>query len=301
MYQDVFMQADGGGGGDLARDLLRAMRRRAGQRRFVPDGPVRRGPLHRPYRSEPLLLAELIEECVSDRGWVIPPLAALRGRWVEIVGPDLGRNLVPEGFSEYSGALHLVAASKAWATQVQFLEQQLLLRLRHELKGVAPTALRITVRGPSGGRLRATGPRPEEAAATVPLPRADPRPLTEEHFPATAEGGFEEAFPEAVYRDAASAFAAGADGADGAESGSVDRDELVRERLRERLARQRAEEERWRHGREDLLRLPCGWLAGPANLNPRPVPGSGRARWAGAVLASARLRAAADRAAGGAE
>ncbi len=55
------MEVGGGGGGDLAMDLLRAMRRRAGQRRFVPDGPLRRGPLRRAYGSEPLVLAELIE------------------------------------------------------------------------------------------------------------------------------------------------------------------------------------------------------------------------------------------------
>lgn len=290
------MQADGGDGGDLARDLLRAMRRQAGQRRFVPDRPVRRGPLRRPFGSEPLLLAELIEESMADRGWVIPPLAAIRGRWAEILGPDLARNLVPERFSEYSGVLHLVAASKAWATQVQFLERQLLQRLRHELKGAAPTGLRVTVRDPSSSRLPAAGPRPEQPATKAPVPRAGPRSLAEEDFPVITEAEFAEVFPESVFPDAAFA-----DGDAGAESGSVDQGELARERLRERLVRQRVEEEQWRRGREDLLRLPRGWLDGSANLNPRPVPGAGRSRWAGAVLAAARLRAAADRAVGGAE
>lgn len=290
------MRVDGEGQGDLARDLLRTMQARARRSPVVRTGSARPGPLRRPYGSEPLLLAELARECMAGMGWRIPGQAMVRARWTEIMGPDIGAHLVPERLDERSGVLHLAASSKAWASQVQFLERLMLQRLRHELGDAAPRALRITVQGPSGGRLSAVGPRFEEPTARAPVSVAGGRPSADEEgeFPEISEEEFAEVFPESAFPDAALAEEV-------TDSGPVDQGELVHGRLREQLAHQRAEEDRRRRGREDVLRLPSGWLDGPAGLNPGPPPEPGRARWACAVLASARLRAAADRTVGGAE
>ncbi|MGW2255163.1 DUF721 domain-containing protein [Kitasatospora sp. NPDC001660] len=245
-------------------------------------GTARRAVSRRPRGSEPLLLAELIKERMASNGWVIPGLAVLRAHWATIMGPDLGRHLVPEHFDERSGILHLVADSQAWATQVQFLERQMLLRLQHELAGVAPRALRITLGKPSGAVLPAASARPQVPVAGVPDPLADDWLPAEEDFPE---------FPEAAFVHAEA----------GDRVDAPDHDEFVRAQLRERLNRQDAAEARQRREREDLLRLPRGWLEGPANLNPQPVPELSRVRWAAAVVAAARLRTAGSRAPGGAE
>lgn len=82
---------------------------------------------------------------LSARGWrPRVAVAAVFGRWAEIVGPQVAAHTKPEGFDD--GELVVTADSPAWATQMRLLAPQVLKRLSQELG--AGTVRRLRVRGP---------------------------------------------------------------------------------------------------------------------------------------------------------
>jgi predicted nucleic acid-binding Zn ribbon protein len=90
---------------------------------------------------------------LSARGWrPRVAVAAVFGRWAEIVGPQVAAHTNPEAFDD--GELVVTADSPAWATQMRLLAPQVLKRLGQELG--AGTVRHLKVRGP-GGRARGRG------------------------------------------------------------------------------------------------------------------------------------------------
>jgi predicted nucleic acid-binding Zn ribbon protein len=82
---------------------------------------------------------------MSARGWrARVAVAAVFGRWAEIVGPQVAAHTKAEAFED--GELVVTADSPAWATQMRLLAPQVLKRLSQELG--AGTVRHLRVRGP---------------------------------------------------------------------------------------------------------------------------------------------------------
>jgi len=81
----------------------------------------------------------------------------LRGRWPELVGPDIAEHCRPETFE--AGLLTLRASSTAWATTLTLEAQRLLGRLAEELgDGVVVEVKVLGPAGPGFGRGRRSVP-----------------------------------------------------------------------------------------------------------------------------------------------
>ncbi len=81
----------------------------------------------------------------------------LRGRWSELVGPDIAEHCRPETFD--AGLLTLRASSTAWATTLTLEAQRLLGRLAEELgEGVVVEVKVLGPTGPGFGRGRRSVP-----------------------------------------------------------------------------------------------------------------------------------------------
>jgi predicted nucleic acid-binding Zn ribbon protein len=149
---------------ERARESARGRGLRTGRpgRALRNDGAVGgRAPGQRPgdqpYGAgrDPVPVASTVDRLLSDRGWGEPlSVAAVIGRWREVVGDHLADHCRPETFEE--GALVVRADSTAWAMQVRLLVPQLERRLAEEVgEGVVTS---ITVLGPGGPTWR-KGPR----------------------------------------------------------------------------------------------------------------------------------------------
>jgi predicted nucleic acid-binding Zn ribbon protein len=71
------------------------------------------------------------------------PLAAVQGAWSAIVGAQLAAVAIP--VSERAGTLTVECADAVWSQELDLMQEQLLARLRAELKELAPSALRFRV------------------------------------------------------------------------------------------------------------------------------------------------------------
>ena len=89
-------------------------------------------PFAPPDKPPPPPVADLVETLSSRRGWA----ARLRGArvfeaWPQIAGEELARHVEPVRLA--GGVLVVRAESPAWATQVQYLAGQLLVRANEVL------------------------------------------------------------------------------------------------------------------------------------------------------------------------
>jgi len=117
----------------------------------------------RPRRDDPQPLTAALGGLLSARGWrQRAAVAAVFGRWAEVVGPDLAAHTRPEAFQD--GELVVAADSAAWATQVRLLAPQLLRRLGAELG--AGTVRRVRVSAP-GQRRHVRLRLPQESVTTA--------------------------------------------------------------------------------------------------------------------------------------
>lgn len=146
---------------DLARSLL-AQAKADARARGPGQTPTarRRRPVEarsgaHPDDRDPQPLAATVRRLVAEHGWEDDvAVGGVMGRWVEIVGADVGAHCEPEGWTD--GVLTVRADSTAWATQVRLLAPQLLRRLGEELG--PGTVTRVEVRGP-GAPSWVRGPR----------------------------------------------------------------------------------------------------------------------------------------------
>ena len=109
----------------------------------------------RSRRDDPQSLNVAVGGMLSARGWrPRVAVAAVFGRWADIVGQQVAAHTKPEAFED--GELIVTADSPAWATQLRLLAPQVLKRLSQELG--AGTVRHLKVRGPGGGS-RGSGTR----------------------------------------------------------------------------------------------------------------------------------------------
>lgn len=121
------------------------------------------GAASRPRRDDPQPLTAAVGGLLSARGWrQRAAVAAVFGRWAEVVGADLAAHTRPEAFQD--GELVVAADSAAWATQVRLLAPQLLRRLGAELG--AGTVRRVRVSAP-GQRRHVRLRLPQESVTTA--------------------------------------------------------------------------------------------------------------------------------------
>jgi predicted nucleic acid-binding Zn ribbon protein len=71
------------------------------------------------------------------------PLAAIQAIWASAVGEQLAAVAVP--VSEREGTLTIECANAVWAQELDLMQETLLQRLREEVGGRAPQALRFRV------------------------------------------------------------------------------------------------------------------------------------------------------------
>ncbi|MFJ3643810.1 DUF721 domain-containing protein [Streptomyces sp. NPDC090108] len=154
-------------GVDLARVALRAAKEQARARGDAArqKKQVRRGGgLRSGARADgrdPMALGAAINRLINERGWETPAaVGGVMGRWPQIVGEDLAKHCVPQGYDEDERVLSVSCDSTAWATQLRLLAPTLVARLNQDL-GHGTVRL-IKVNGPGGparryGPLRAPG------------------------------------------------------------------------------------------------------------------------------------------------
>lgn len=152
---------------DLARTMNRVIQGStpAARARLTRSQPVRatRQSGTGPDDRDPQLVNNLLQRLIADHGWDVNlRVHGLFGRWIELVGEDIGAHATPESFND--GVLTVRTDSTAWATQLGYLAPQIVGRLNEELGHGTVTA--IDVRGPQGptwkkGRYssRGRGPR----------------------------------------------------------------------------------------------------------------------------------------------
>lgn len=137
----------------VARAALARAQDGARARGLRPGDPPRRGSLAAPPTGagpgarDPQLVGVSAGRLAAELGWR-PGLVEgdLRGRWPQLVGPDVAEHCRPEGFE--AGLLTLRASSTAWAASLTLLAPQLLRRLADDLgEGVV---VEVRVLGPSG-------------------------------------------------------------------------------------------------------------------------------------------------------
>lgn len=98
------------------------------------------------------------------------PAAAIGGlvaAWPAAVGPTVARNAWPARVAR-DGTLHVATSSSAWAFELSQLAPSVLERLRAEVGGEAPAALRF-----APGRLPEPSSPPLADAASAPAPPTD--------------------------------------------------------------------------------------------------------------------------------
>jgi predicted nucleic acid-binding Zn ribbon protein len=154
-------------GADLARSMLARARAdarnalRQPKRRARTQGPTSGA---RPDDRDPQPLGRSVDRLLSERGWeATASVAAVTGRWDEIVGADVARHCTPDGFAD--GVLVVQCDSSVWATQLRHMAADLVRRLNAEVG--QGTVTRVEVRAPGGpswrkGALRVQGRGPRD-------------------------------------------------------------------------------------------------------------------------------------------
>jgi predicted nucleic acid-binding Zn ribbon protein len=74
--------------------------------------------------DEPVPLRDALNRVGAELGMPAPDaIGAVHARWEEIVGPDVARHARPSGVRD--GVLTVVVDDPAWATQLRFLEAEI--------------------------------------------------------------------------------------------------------------------------------------------------------------------------------
>jgi predicted nucleic acid-binding Zn ribbon protein len=137
---------------ELARAMTRASAKttpaKRAQRRARAQPPSRsRVSGAHPDERDPQPIDTTLGRLVEDHGWELDlRVHAVFGRWVELVGEEVGAHSTPESFAD--GKLVVRTDSTAWATQLTLLAPTVVRRLNEELGNGAVTV--IDVQGPRG-------------------------------------------------------------------------------------------------------------------------------------------------------
>lgn len=152
-------------GSDLAREALaraRGLARGAGPQELAP---ARRGKRRPADVRDPVSAGDALADLLAERGWEEQSaVAAVVGRWPELVGAELAGHVVPESFDPGEGLLVLRADSTTWASAVRAQLGALIERVRED---VGPGVVRsVRVLGPAAPswvhgprRVKGRGPR----------------------------------------------------------------------------------------------------------------------------------------------
>lgn len=98
--------------------------------------------------EEPARVGSALDRVVRHLGAPsVSALDTLYRRWPELVGEGLADRTRPLALRD--GALVVGVHDPAWATQVRFLEPQLLERLAAQMGSAAPRRLEVRVRPPN--------------------------------------------------------------------------------------------------------------------------------------------------------
>lgn len=143
---------------EQARAKSRARRTALGKQQLdgAPRNRSRRrwsgaGPDHR----DPQALGSLVGRLAQAPGWQAHVGAAtVINSWDTIVGPDVAAHARPTGLDE--GILYVAAESTAWATQLRYVQGQILAKIATAVGNGVVTQLKIT--GPQAPSWR-KGPR----------------------------------------------------------------------------------------------------------------------------------------------
>ncbi|WP_149360253.1 DciA family protein [Lolliginicoccus suaedae] len=127
--------------------------------------PVRRGGWSspRPDSRDPQALGSLANQIAKKRGWSGQISGgSVIGHWARIVGPDIAEHATPVRLE--AGVLSVEAVSTAWATQLRYMQSQVLARIAESVGHGVVTSLRIHGPAVTGWRkgnrhVRGRGPR----------------------------------------------------------------------------------------------------------------------------------------------
>ncbi|MBD8507018.1 DUF721 domain-containing protein [Hoyosella sp. G463] len=106
--------------------------------------PMRRGGWSspRPDSRDPQALGSLANQIAKQRGWSGPISGgSVIGHWARIVGPDIAEHATPVRLE--NGVLSIEAVSTAWATQLRYMQSQVLARIAASVGHGVVTTLRI--------------------------------------------------------------------------------------------------------------------------------------------------------------
>jgi predicted nucleic acid-binding Zn ribbon protein len=101
--------------------------------------------------SDPVHIGSVIAESLRRRGWQHRlEIAQVHARWEAVVGAAVASHCRPTRLHP-DGTLEVAADSATWATQISFLQAQLLDRLRQECGPGLVKAVRVRT-SPAGPR-----------------------------------------------------------------------------------------------------------------------------------------------------
>ncbi|AEF38464.1 hypothetical protein AS9A_0004 [Hoyosella subflava DQS3-9A1] len=96
----------------------------------------------RPDDRDPQLLGQLAGSIAKRRGWTDKVAAgAVLGRWETVVGSDIACHAEPRSLEH--GILTVQAESTAWATQLRYMQSQIIARIAAAVGNGVVTKLRI--------------------------------------------------------------------------------------------------------------------------------------------------------------
>ncbi len=133
-----------------ARAAARAQGKSVGQGRSSPVTERRRPAGRRrrwsgsgPDARDPQPLGRLAGSLARERGWE-PQIGqgTVFGLWEQIVGPDVAAHAQPTSLQD--NVLHISAESTAWATQLRYMQGQILAKIAGAVGDGMVTSLRIT-------------------------------------------------------------------------------------------------------------------------------------------------------------
>lgn len=133
-----------------ARAAARAAGKPVGMGRSSPDPATRRPRSSRrrwsgagPDPRDPQPFGRLIGSVARQRGWDDRiSEGTLFGMWEQIVGEDISSHATPTALDER--VLHIRAESTAWATQLRYIQSQILAKIAERIGPGQVTSLRIT-------------------------------------------------------------------------------------------------------------------------------------------------------------
>lgn len=111
-----------------------AGRQRSGRRAWSGPGPDAR---------DPQLLGAATRDLAATRGWSRRVAeGAVFGSWQAVVGAQIAEHAAPTSLND--GVLSVTAESTAWATQLRFMQSQLLAKIAAAVGDGVVTSLKIT-------------------------------------------------------------------------------------------------------------------------------------------------------------